>query len=419
MSGSSETQRSPRAIHGATAALGSRLATKALGLVLLVIIARRLGPGGFASYSYLLVLASAVIVITDSGVAAVAARAIASGDADVGRAYRAAGATQLATTLVGAAVVAGAGVVARGPGFTDGALAWTTGVVLANGVFNLQAEVLRGAARPWAEAALQLVCTVLQIAGSLAVLARHGGVGGLMAVLALTTLATAGLAQLALPWPTRSAPDPTLRWTLFRQGIWLGVGTTLMAVMWRLPQLIFGNAASIPAVADFAVATRYLETGTMLCYTAAIGIFPALSRRSVTEPGAMTALIRRLLAGCVAFGALVAAPGVVLVHLVTVPVFGRQYAGAVPVASIFVGAAPLILLFHMAWYALVVQHRERTVMIGSAAGAAAAALGGAVVVVHASATTAAAVTLIAVGAATVPFVAVAWRSVSSPVGVPS
>src|SRR6202162_4756817 len=88
-------RRVPRPFTGASVALLSRIAARALGVGFVVLLAHRQSTRTFASYSYLLVLASTVSVITDAGVGLVANREVAGGRLATAVAYRAALAPQV------------------------------------------------------------------------------------------------------------------------------------------------------------------------------------------------------------------------------------------------------------------------------------------------------------------------------------
>jgi len=362
-----------RPFTGASVALLSRLGVRVLGLVFLVVLAHRQSTRTFASYAYLLILASTVGVITDAGAGLVANREVAAGQLELAAAYRAAAPIQLVTSVLAGLGVVLAGTLLPGPVLSQWAVLWTALFIFMNGLFDGQTELLRGAGRPWLEAALQLVVASAQLGLGLAVVLGGYGLAALMAVLAIKQLLAVGLAQIWLPAPWGAGAG---LWKSFlRRGLWLGAATTLGVIAGRAAQLALGNLGSPNQVAQFAVASRYLELATMICGTAAFGLLPSMAQRARRAGEQPSRFLVRLLAftlfGSVAI-ALVLTP---LVPWLTVTVFGSRYHGAVSASRLFVAFLPVIALTNIAWYALVAERRERHVAL--------AALGGAIIAVAA------------------------------------
>jgi len=365
-----------------------------MALVFLIVLAHRQSLRTFASYNYLLVLASTVSVILDSGVGLVANREVSSGRLDVAAAYRAALPTQMATSVLAAAGVGALGVLLPGPVSGHWAVLWTAIFILMIGLFDGQAELLRGAGRPWVEAGLQLLAAALQVGLGLAVVLGGYGLAALMAVLAIKQALVVGLAQLWLPTPRVGGGDPPGLWRVFlRRGLWLGAATTFSVIAGRAAQLALGNLASATQVAHFAVATRYLELASMLCATVAFGLLPSMADRARRAPERRRRFLARLLA--VALGGSVALAALLLpiVPWLTVAVFGARYRGAVGASEVFVACLPVLMLSSIAWYALIAEGLERRVALAAGVGA---GIGGVALVwiaLHPTALTAAGATM--------------------------
>jgi O-antigen/teichoic acid export membrane protein len=356
-----------RPFTGASVALLSRLAVRVLGLVFLVLLAHRQSTRTFASYAYLLVLASTVSVITDAGVGLVANREVAAGHLDLATAYRAAAPVQLVTSALAGLGVVLVGTVLPGPVLNHWAVLWTAAFILLNGLFDGQTELLRGAGRPWLEAALQIVAGVAQLALGVAVVLGGYGLAALMAVLAIKQLLAVGLAQLWLPAPWGRGAG---LWRVFlRRGLWLGAATTLGVIAGRAAQLALGNLGSPDQVAQFAVASRYLELATMVCGTAAFGLLPAMAQRARHAGASGHSFQRRLIALTLIASVVLAGVSTPLVPWLTVTVFGSRYRGAVPASQLFVAFLPVVALTNIAWYALVAERLERLVALAALAGA--------------------------------------------------
>jgi O-antigen/teichoic acid export membrane protein len=387
-------------VVGSVAAVGSRVVGRVLGLGFVVLLARRQSPLIFAEYNYLLILSAALTVITDAGVAAVAGREVARGAAELGAAYRAAFVVQLVTGLVGAVAVVGLGLVVPGPDRDLGALLLLGVLVAANSIFNLQAELLRGAGRPIIEGGIQLLAGLLQLGVGAAVLYAGGGLVGVFAALAAKQLVVVVLCQAWLPAPWSAQRDAQLSRVVFRRGLWLGGATTLATVIWRFGALVIGNVGSVAALADFAVSSRYLEVSAMISQTLGIGMLPALARRSTSSPHGIRRFTVRIAVILTVLTSLLTVPAVLFTGPITTAVFGGRYRSAVVASQVLVGVTPLVVLHYVLWYALVAERLERWVTIAAAAGATAALATIAWVVLRPTATVTAIATAIAIAVAT-------------------
>ena len=245
------------------------------------------------------------------------------------------------------------GTVLPGPVLSHWAVLWTAVFILLNGLFDGQTELLRGAGRPWLEAALQIVAGVAQLALGVAVVLGGYGLAALMAVLAIKQLFAVGLAQVWLPVPWGRGSG---LWRAFlRRGLWLGAATTLAVIAGRAAQLALGNLGSSNQVAQFAVASRYLELATMVCGTAAFGLLPAMAQRARHAGASGPSFQLRLVALTLIASVVLAGVSTPLVPWLTVTVFGSRYRGAVPASQLFVAFLPVVALTNIAWYALVAE----------------------------------------------------------------
>jgi O-antigen/teichoic acid export membrane protein len=389
-------RRAPRPFTGASVALLSRIAARALGLGFVVLLAHRQSTRTFASYSYLLVLASTVSVVTDAGVGLVANREVAGGRLATAVAYRAALPTQLGTSALAGLGVVLVGALLPGPVIGHWALLWTAVFIFVNGLFDGQAELLRGSGRPWVEAALQLLAAALQVALGVVVVFGGYGLAALMAVLAVKQAVVVGLAQFWLPAPWGPG-EPGLWRAFLRRGVWLGTATTLAVVAGRTAPLVLGNVGSTTQIAHFAVASRYLELATMICATAAFGLLPSMAHRAARDAEAQRRFLRRLLVLALAVSVALAALLEPAIPWLTVTVFGARYRGAVPSSQVFVALLPVLTLSSLAWFALVAERREHRVTVAAGLGAAVAAVTALWIVAHPTALVAAAATAASLG----------------------
>lgn len=354
--------------RGAGFAVASRVIGKVLGLGLVLLLARGTTTLQFAQYSYLLIAASTMSSVMDLGVASIAARQVARREASVAHVYRAALPTHLGTNLAAAIAVVVLGTFAPGPGVILPTLALTGMYSFTNGIFDLQAELLRASGRPLLEGALQVASAVVQVGFAAVAVVTHAGVIGVMGALLGASVVTVVAAQAWLPRPRSAQGEVTLGRALLVNGVWLGVSTTCLASIWRIGPLLLANLASPLEVARYGIASRFLQLGTSLSYTLGIGLLPSLARRASTSTADFRRYSRRLLA----IAGIVAAIGTIPMVFVTPPalllMFGSRYRGAAGAAQVVVAATPVSVVLYLSWFMLVALKRERWITIGALGG---------------------------------------------------
>lgn len=354
------------AARGLSAAVVSRFAARALGLVFAIVVARQASQSTFAAYSYLLVLAALVSMVTESGVSLVASREVAQRALSVADAYRAGLPVVCGMSVVTGVLVYAFGLVDNGPGTSGWPLIWTSAFIGVNVLFNFQAGLLRAANMPWLEAGLQMLASLAMVGGGILVLAGDWGLAALMAILLGKQLVVVGLAQIRLPAPWRGTATRAFSIDLLKRGLWLGAATACAGILLRAAYVALGNVGDDATVADYSVAARILEVIVLIGQTVGYGLLPAMAERAAT--GGFGAYRRR--AGQ-AFGALVIG---VPVAVALTPwairfAFGDRYGDASSAAQVYCAAVPVVLALYLAWYALVAAGREREVLVGAFLGA--------------------------------------------------
>jgi O-antigen/teichoic acid export membrane protein len=383
------------AARGLSAAVFSRFLARALGLGLAVIVARSATQTTFASYSYLLVLAALVSMITESGVSLVASREVAQQSVSVADAYRAGLPVVAGMSVVTAILVYVFGLVDNGPGTYGWPLLWTSAFIGVNVLFNFQAGLLRAQGKPWLEAGLQMLASLAMVAGGILVLATDWGLAALMAILVIKQLIVVCLAQIWLPLPHHGRATRERSLNLLRRGLWLGGATTCMGILLRAGYVTLGNTGDDATVAVYAVAARVLEVVVLIGETVGYGLLPAMAERSAT--GGLGAYRRKFARGLA--GLVVGLPVAVLLTPLAVRLaFGSRYDGAATAAQIYCGAIPVVLALYLAWYGLVAVGREREVLHGAAFGAVVSLAAIAVVIADPTATMVAVATVVPLSA---------------------
>jgi O-antigen/teichoic acid export membrane protein len=240
--------------------------------------------------------------------------------------------------------------------------------VVANSMFNLWAEVLRGDGKVVLEGVLQGVSALLLVtAGSLAVVAG-AGITPLLWIVAGKELVVLAIAAVWLR-PGAGTDTGLSFGALLRRSAWLAVAGTALVLLWRQGTLLVSGMASTRALADYVVATRLLDAGVTLAHTLGIGLFPGIAALAAEAPGAARAHLRRYLVAVVGLSVPLAVLGVVLADPVTTLVFGSEWQSAVPAVRVLAAATPFILLGYLLWFALLAEGQERWLCAGALAAA--------------------------------------------------
>lgn len=337
----------------------------------LVVAARLLSVEEFAEYSYLIVLASAFTIMSDTGVPLVASRDASAGRAQLGDLYRAALPIVVVSSLAAAAVLPILGAVDSGPGESLAPVALTAAFVVFNRYFDLVGELLRGVGRFTLEALLQLGGAIAFIAGATALMVAGYGVTAVMAVFALKELGCCLVGYMAIRSDLRRRRGDARRssWRgLLRIGIHLSVAGIALALSLRVPLGVLGNTGTATEVALFSAAGRFGDGAYVLAITAGFALLPGIAFLASAEPARARRLLARVFAGVVAASA---ALGVVIVpladHIMRL-VFGEDFVAGAEALRIVGAGLPAYAGLGICWYAIVAFGGEARLLAVGAAG---------------------------------------------------
>ena len=252
-----------RLLARSSVTLISRSFAKFAQILFLVVAARLLSVEEFASYSYLLVLAAAFTILSDTGVPMVASRDASAGRASPGDLFFSALPVVVVSALIAALILPVIGALDSGPGSTIVPVLITAAYVVFNRLFDFTATMLRGVGRFTFEAVLQSVGAVYFIVGGTIAVAADLGVTVVLAILASKELGSALIAYAALRGdlqPTEDTPRRSDWRRLFKIGIKLAIAGVAVALLMRIPLAVLGNVGTDREVALFlqhsASATR-------------------------------------------------------------------------------------------------------------------------------------------------------------------
>jgi O-antigen/teichoic acid export membrane protein len=352
--------------------VASRALIKFAQLGFLVIAARLLTVQEFAGYSYLLVLAVTFSMLADTGVALAASREISAGRRSPADAFWSGAPVIGIAALAGGGVVLAFGLLDSAPGSAGMALVLTCGFVVANTMFNFASTTLRGVGKSVYEAGLQAAGAVVFVAAAATALALGAGLVPVLAILLAKELlslvaALAGL-RADVGGPRRLTSDLWRR--LLRIGIQLGLASTALALVTRIPTFVLGNSGTTEDLAWFSAAQRLADAVLVLATTTGFALLPSLTLLLESEPERAWRFLGRTLSAAVAVGAIGGALTVVFAPEIVTAAFGSDFDAATHSTRVLMAAAPAYAAIGIGWYALVALGRERSLVVLAAASAA-------------------------------------------------
>lgn len=352
--------------------VASRALIKLAQLGFLVIAARLLSVQEFAGYSYLLVLAVTFSMLADTGVALAASREISAGRRSPADAFWSGAPVIGIAALAGGGVVLAFGLLDSAPGSAGTALVLTCGFVVANTLFNFASTTLRGVGKSVYEAGLQAAGAVVFVAAAATALALGAGLVAVLAILLAKELlslvaALAGL-RADVGGPRRLTSDLWRR--LLRIGIQLGLASTALALVTRIPTFVLANSGTTQDLAWFSAAQRLADAVLVLATTTGFALLPSLTLLLESEPERAWRFLGRTLGAAVAIGAIGGALTLAFAPEIVTAAFGSDFDAATHSTRVLMAAAPAYAAIGIGWYALVALGRERSLVVLAAASAA-------------------------------------------------
>src|SRR5918997_6544726 len=133
-----------RLLSASSLTFASRAFAKAAQVIFLVAAARLLSIEEFASYSYVVAVATAFTIVSDTGVPLISSRDMAAGHGRPAQLFWAAAPVVAVSALVAAMALGAFGFLDSGPGTSAGPVLAAAGFVLANRPFDFMATTPRG-----------------------------------------------------------------------------------------------------------------------------------------------------------------------------------------------------------------------------------------------------------------------------------
>ena len=263
-----------------SATVVSRGFSKFAQILFLIVAARLLTVEEFASYSYLVLLASAFTILSDTGVPLVAGRDAAGGRAPAGELFDSALPVVVVTAVIAALALPVVGAIDSGPGSSFVPVSLVAAYVLFNRFVDLTCTLLRGVGRFTFEAVLQSVGAAAFIAAAIATTAAGLGVTAVLAVLCVKEFVSAVVSYLALrgDLERREGARRHADWRrLLGLGIRLSIAAIALALVMRVPLALLGNIGTTSEVALFSAAQRFGDAAYILAISLGVGLLPGIT----------------------------------------------------------------------------------------------------------------------------------------------
>ena len=353
-----------RLLSASSATFVSRAFAKAAQVLFLVVAARLLSVEEFAAYSYVLVIAAAFTIVSDTGVPLVSSRDMAAGHRSPGDLFWAAAPIVLVSAVLAGAVLCVFGFADAGPGSSAAPVLLAAGFVVANRLFDFTATTLRGLGRLQLEAVLQAAGAAVFIAAGVAAAAAGLGVGAIVGLLLVKELVSAVVAYAVLRpelGPPRRASGVDWR-ALLRSGISLSLAGTALAIVMRLPLTVLGNSGTAEEVAVFSAAQRFGDGVFLLTTTAGFALLPGLAYLAANDPRRVRTLLTRVVLGSAAVATVAALAALPLSGQLMELVYGADYRSGGSLLQVMLAGLPAYAVLGVCWYALVALGGERSTL---------------------------------------------------------
>jgi O-antigen/teichoic acid export membrane protein len=344
--------------------LVSRGLTKFALILFLVVAARLLTVEEFASYSYLVVVAAAFTILSDTGVPLVASRDAAAGRASPGDLFSTALPVVLVTGGAAAVVLPVFGAIDSGPGSTFVPVLITAGYVFFNRFFDLTATLLRGIGRFKLEAVLQSAGAIGFIVAAIAATLAGWGVTGVLFMLFLKEMLSAAVSYVALrPDLERRTTAHAGDWRrLLALGIRLSLAGMALALVMRIPLALFGNIGTAEEVALFSAAQRFGDTAYILAMSLGVALLPGIAYLAPVDRSRARALLHRVLLGMVAGASVIGVAAAPLAEPIMRVIFGSDFAAGAGLLRILLVGMPAYAALGICWYAVIAFDGERRLL---------------------------------------------------------
>ncbi|HEY3412068.1 MAG TPA: flippase [Armatimonadota bacterium] len=345
----------------------ARAVSLAFGVILLAVLARRLGPGGFGTLQLALAVMAYPLIFVDLGLTTLGLREIARGSPSSEVVDRVVPARL--TLLVATLLVLAAGLVLVPVSMELRTVLVVLGIGLPAAALNAR-WVIQGKRRFGQTAFIDVVTTGSQLLAAL-ILVNPGdealAAAGALTIAAWTTTATSVL--LAGRWPRpRSALGLHIPATILR-GLPLGAASIAITIYYSFDTILLGIFRSGEEVAYYAAAYRVILPVLSLAGAVGTVAIPQLSflvaRRDAGTGIAVTRLCRQLVLWALPMavgGALTAEPIILLV-------FGPEFLPAVAPFQILIWSVVTVYSNAAFAFLLLARGRDRRYLAAAAAGA--------------------------------------------------
>lgn len=323
-----------------------------IGLVVMTLIARQLGPDELAAYAYVFSIAAIMAPIGRFGLDAIILRQVAADPAD--SLWVLSNAIVISITATFVAIALGVLVVALagGPNGVTVPLMFFAALTILAIPAEIPVLYLKAVERVGLVTFLRTMTAV--IAGTAISIAALSGAGLLEFVVlraaeALAVAAAGALAAVLLTKSGRMAmPNATSIIGYLKTALPLMIASLATLAYMRIDQVMLGQMVAPDQLGKYSVAARIAEVANFLPVVLQSTLYAAIVRNYHSAPNDFNCYMQRIydVFGLIAWPTM-AAIGL-LSYFLLVPIFGEEFAGALPMLLILLLGTPLFFLYY-AW----------------------------------------------------------------------
>ena len=344
-----------------------------IGIFVMVLVARHLGPERLGAYAYLFGLTALLMPLAQFGLETIVMRRSVSEPEHAQMTLGSAMSLQATGALIAATLAVGFVALAGGPAGATPMLALLAALTLIAQPWESLNAWLKARER-MARVVLPRIAVAICVAGlAVMLLLREASLGAFVALRGVEAAGLALAATLAYA-TTRDAPGRPhvarleIR-RLLREGLPLALSAVTVALYMRLDQVMLGQLADADELGQYSVAVRLAEIGFVVAMALRTSMFAGMVRAFDRDAAGFDGHAQRLYDAMALASLATLLIGAVGCALLLEPIFGADYAPALPITFVLLLSLPWVFLGVARGVVLVVRGWFWTAPVVTALGA--------------------------------------------------
>lgn len=323
-----------------------------IGLVVMTLIARQLGPDELAAYAYVFSIAAIMAPIGRFGLDAIILRQVAVDPANSVWALSNAIVISISTTFIAISLSVVVVALSGGPSGVTVTLMFFAALTILAIPAEIPVLYLKAIERVGLVTLLRTMTGV--IAGVAIAIAALSGAGLLEFVMlrAVEALAVAAAGTLAAVLLTKSArmvmPNAASIIGYLKAALPLMIASLATLAYMRIDQVMLGQMVAPDQLGQYSVAARVAEVANFLPVVLQSTLYAAMVRNYHSAPNDFNCYMQRIydIFGLIAWPTMTGIG--LLSYFLLVPIFGEEFAGSLPMLLLLLLGTPLFFLYY-AW----------------------------------------------------------------------